>query len=40
LANERLEGGRINVLAFGKNPGGYEILWVQNFGRPKGRERL
>ena len=27
-------------LAFGKNPGGYEILWVQNFGRPKGRERL
>ncbi len=20
-------------LAFGKNPGGYEILWVQNFGR-------
>lgn len=27
-------------LAFGKNPGGYEIIWVQNFGRPKGRERL
>lgn len=27
-------------LAFGKNPGGHEILWVQNFGRPKGRERL
>jgi uncharacterized protein YkwD len=27
-------------LAFGKNPGGYEILWVQNFARPKGRERL
>ena len=27
-------------LAFGKNPGGYEILWVQNFGRPKGRERI
>jgi len=27
-------------LAYGKNPGGYEILWVQNFGRPKGRERL
>lgn len=27
-------------LAFGRNPGGYEILWVQNFGRPKGRERL
>jgi uncharacterized protein YkwD len=27
-------------LAFGKNPGGYEILWVQNFGLPKGRERL
>ena len=27
-------------LAFGKNPGGYEILWVQDFGRPKGRERL
>ncbi len=27
-------------LAFGKNPGGYEILWVQNFARPKGRERM
>jgi uncharacterized protein YkwD len=27
-------------LAFGKNPGGYEIIWVQNFARPKGRERL
>jgi uncharacterized protein YkwD len=27
-------------LAFGRNPGGYEILWVQNFARPKGRERL
>jgi uncharacterized protein YkwD len=27
-------------LAFGKNPGGYEILWVQNFARPQGRERL
>jgi uncharacterized protein YkwD len=27
-------------LAFGKNPGGHEILWVQDFGRPKGRERL
>ena len=27
-------------LAFGKHPGGYEILWVQDFGRPKGRERL
>jgi uncharacterized protein YkwD len=27
-------------LALGKNPGGYEIIWVQNFGRPKGRERL
>jgi uncharacterized protein YkwD len=27
-------------LAFGRNPGGYEILWVQDFGRPKGRERL
>ena len=27
-------------LAFGRNPGGFEILWVQNFGRPKGRERL
>jgi uncharacterized protein YkwD len=27
-------------LAFGKNSGGHEILWVQNFGRPKGRERL
>ena len=27
-------------IAFGKNPGGHEILWVQNFGRPKGRERL
>jgi uncharacterized protein YkwD len=27
-------------LAFGKIPGGYEILWVQDFGRPKGREGL
>jgi uncharacterized protein YkwD len=27
-------------LKFGKNPGGYEILWVQNFARPRGRERL
>ena len=27
-------------VAFGKNPGGYEILWVQNFARPKGRERI
>jgi len=27
-------------LAFGKIPGGYEIIWVQNFGRLKGRERL
>jgi uncharacterized protein YkwD len=27
-------------LAFGKNPGGYEILWVQDFGRSKGRERI
>jgi uncharacterized protein YkwD len=27
-------------LSFGKNPGGHEIIWVQNFGRPKGRERL
>ena len=27
-------------LKFGKDPGGYEILWVQNFARPRGRERL
>jgi uncharacterized protein YkwD len=27
-------------LAFGKIPGGYEIIWVQNFGRLKDRERL
>jgi len=27
-------------LAFGKIPGGYEILWVQNFGRLKGLEKL
>src|SRR5262249_50238880 len=27
-------------LAFGKNPGGYEMIWVQNFARPKGRERV
>jgi uncharacterized protein YkwD len=26
-------------LAFGKNPGGYEILWVQNFGRTSGPAR-
>jgi uncharacterized protein YkwD len=27
-------------LAFGKSPEGYTILWVQDFARPKGRERL
>jgi uncharacterized protein YkwD len=27
-------------LAFGKNPGGYEILWVQDFGRSRSRERI
>lgn len=27
-------------LAFGKNPGGYEIIWVQDFARPRGRERF
>lgn len=27
-------------LAFGKTPDGYTILWVQDFARPKGRERL
>ena len=27
-------------LAFGKNPEGHEIIWVQNFGRRRGRERF
>lgn len=27
-------------LAFGKAPEGYTILWVQDFARPKGRERI
>jgi uncharacterized protein YkwD len=27
-------------LAFGKIPGGYEILWVQDFGRVKGKSKV